>query len=256
MKTVKFCFLLATMLLASPLTHANNIIRMNAPVQAGKAAQPSGNWVPWESIVSDWVNAGALLACSNWSPLADTIDQGTPFKQTATDCQQPQERTVQATEKNEKTLVVRNVGEPAIETRNIAATSTRDSVGTKAYTNAQYVVTIAQVDTQWGYMPNGNAGKLISSTDPAHVLNYASLGYGGRVLIGFEDRNQNSAALFSSIKIDMVDAAGNIFYSISSSNIVNDYPYSPFYVGWNHSATDYASAKLAKRYIVTVEFKK
>ncbi|MDT8925297.1 hypothetical protein RBE51_21110 [Pseudomonas taiwanensis] len=256
MKTVKLSFLLAAMLLASPLTHANNIIRMKAPVEAGKAGEPSGNWLPWESVTSEWVNAGSLVNCSNWSPLAETIDLGTAFKQTATDCQQPQERIVQATEKNEKTLVVRNVGEPIIETRSIEATSTRDSLGTKAFTNAQYVVSVIQLDTQWGYMPNAAVGELISSNDPDHVLNYVTLGYGGRVLVGFEGRNQNVAALFESIKIDMVDAAGNIFYTISSSNIVNDYPYSPFYVGWNHSATDYANAKLAKRYIVTVEFKK
>lgn len=256
MKTIKILPLLATMLLVSPFSHANNIIRMKAPIEGGKPAEPAGNWLPWESVISDWVDAGSLINCSNWSPLADTVDQGTAFKQTATDCQQPQQRTVQATERNEQTLAVRNAGKPTTETRQVDATSTRDSVGTRAYTNAQYVVTIGQVNTQWGYMPNGSMGQLISSSDPNHVLSYASLGFGGRVLVGFTDQNQNVAALFSSITIDMVDGAGNIFHTVSSSNIINDYPYPPFYVGWNHDATDYANAKLAKRYIVTVKFKK
>lgn len=256
MKTIKIIPLLVAILLVSPFSHANNIIRMKAPIEEGKPAEPAGNWLPWESVISNWVDAGSLINCSNWSPLADTVDQGTAFKQTATDCKQPQQRTVQATERNEQTLAIRNAGNPTTETRNVEATSTRDSVGTRAYTDAQYLVIIGQISTQWGYMPNGGMGQLVSSTDPDHVLNYVTLGFGGRVLVGFTNQNQNVAALFSSIKIDMLDASGNVFHTLSSSNITNNYPYAPFYVGWNHDDNDYAKAKVAKRYIVTVKFKK
>lgn len=243
-----------SLLLSSPLSQADNIIRMDAPVQKGKVID-AGAWLPWESIVSEWKVSGEIANCSNWSPSPDTVSKGTSFTQTATDCQQPQQRTVQPTERNDKTLAVRNVGAPTVETRTIDATASRESLGTKDYKTAQYVVTIGQLDTQFGYMPNGNMGQLISSTSTEQVLDYASLGYGNRVLIGLKGMQPGSASLYESIKIDMVDNAGNIFYSIASNNIINDYPYPPYYAGWTHSSTDYENAKLAKRYIVTLNFK-
>jgi hypothetical protein len=216
-----------------------------------------GNWVPWTSVVSSWVNVGAPTACTNWSPLANTITSGTTFTQTATDCQQTQQHTVQKTERNDATLTVRNVGSKVTENQTVAATATQTSTGTKEIpaNEGQYVVAVGGIATQWGYLGNANIGSLISTTKPDYVLNYVSLGYNSQVLIGIKDAPKNSAALYSSIKIEMVDSSGKVFYTISSNAIQNNFGDAPWYVGWQHSAADLAAAQKSSRYIVTLNMK-
>ena len=89
------------------------------------------NWISIAATYTPWLNNGTLMNCSNWSPLPDTITINKPFIQTATDCLQPQTREKQNREKETTTAAERNVGSAIIENQNIAATSTRDSIGSK-----------------------------------------------------------------------------------------------------------------------------
>ena len=91
-----------------------------------------GTWQTAAALVSAWSNVGSSVNCSNWSPATSTVNQGTAFTQTATDCQQTQQRTSQAREQNTSTLNYRNVGAATTESQVIAASQTRTATGTKA----------------------------------------------------------------------------------------------------------------------------
>jgi hypothetical protein len=91
----------------------------------------TGTWSAISSLVSGWTNVGMPGSCTNWTPNANTVLQGTTFTQTATDCVQLQEQTIQAREQNTLTSVIRNVGSPQVSQKTIAATSTQDAIGTK-----------------------------------------------------------------------------------------------------------------------------
>lgn len=245
------------MLLACQASQAANIIRMQAPIILGDATEQIGTWAPWQDTISEWVDVGASSNCSDWSPLTNTITAGESFTQSSSNCQQSQERTIQPTERNTETLAVRNAGTATTESQVVTASSTRSAIGTKTVsTTAEFVVTVDSISTQWGYMTNTNRGTMISSTNPDYVLNYVSLGYQSKVLVGLAGTTRTRADIFDSIKIQMADSSGAVFYTMSSNTILDIYPYSPYYVGWTHTATDYANAKLAKRYIVTINFKR
>ena len=95
-------------------------------------------WIPAESVTTEWSNNGPITACSNWAPSADTMIFDEYFTQTATDCQQPQSRTVQEREQNDVTLEYRNVGSPTIENKNITVTDTKQEIGTKVVGECGY----------------------------------------------------------------------------------------------------------------------
>ncbi|AXH60399.1 hypothetical protein PLA107_030685 (plasmid) [Pseudomonas amygdali pv. lachrymans str. M301315] len=244
------------MLLATQASQAANIIRMQAPIILGNATEQTGAWIPWQDAIGEWIDVGAPSSCSDWAPLTDTITAGQSFTQLASDCLQSQERTIQPTERNTETLAVRNAGTATTQSQVITTSSTRTAIGTKTVsTTAEFVVTVDNISTQWGYMTNTGRGSMISSTNPDYELNYVSLGYQNKVLVGLAGTTRTPAARYESIKIQMVDSSGAVFYTIASDAILDNYPYSPYYVGWTHTATDYANAKLAKRYIVTLNFK-
>lgn len=95
-------------------------------------------WVPAESIITEWSNSGAVSSCSNWTPTADTMIFDEYFAQTATDCQQPQSRTVQEREQNDVTLEYRDVGTPTLESKNITVSQTKQEMGTKVVGECGY----------------------------------------------------------------------------------------------------------------------
>lgn len=255
MKKITFLPLFLAILLTTQNSQAANIIRMKAPILLGDVNEQHGTWAPWQDAVSDWSNVGVPTGCSNWTPLAETVPSGQSFLQSASNCQQAQERTIQPTERNTQTLAVRNAGSATVESQVVPASSTRSATGTKtAGVLAEFTVTVDNVSTQWGYMTNTGRGTMISSTNPNYVLSYVTLGYQNQVLVGLTGA-RTPASRYDSIKIQMVDSSGAVFYVISSNAIRDNYPYSPYYVGWTHNATDYANAKIAKRFIVTLNFK-
>ncbi|MBD8089108.1 hypothetical protein IFT48_03870 [Pseudomonas fluorescens] len=112
---------------------ANNVIRVIAPI-----TQAVGNWAAIASDDSVWANVGAFTGCSNWSPATGAIDAGVSFTQTATDCQQDQQKTSQAREQNDLTQQIRNVGEPQTLSQTILVSSTRPAVGTATQSNIDF----------------------------------------------------------------------------------------------------------------------
>lgn len=122
----KTLLLLAGAMLASQWAHADNIIRFSAPI-----AESVGQWQVIADQESGWRDVGDIYACSNWTPDVGTVSQGVTFTQTATDCVQLQEQTIQARQQNSLSHIIRNVGSPQINQRSVASTSTRDAIGTK-----------------------------------------------------------------------------------------------------------------------------
>lgn len=88
-------------------------------------------WATTTPTYTNWVNNGAITACSNWTPSPTTVTVGQSFTQTATDCQQAQTRSRQDREKESTTGAFRNVGSAVTESQSITASSTRTSTGTK-----------------------------------------------------------------------------------------------------------------------------
>jgi hypothetical protein len=90
------------------------------------------NWIAATPSYTTWINVGALASCSNWTPDPSTVNLGTSFTQTATNCTQDQSREKQNREQETTTLNYRNVGSPVVETNTLTnQTSTRSSTGTK-----------------------------------------------------------------------------------------------------------------------------
>ena len=86
---------------------------------------------------TEWANLNEPYACTDWSPLANTIDEGTAFTQTR-DCQQDQERTWTYALEDTTELSTR------VEPQTITVTETQDSIGTK-----ENWTTIASTYTDW-----------------------------------------------------------------------------------------------------------
>lgn len=256
---IKLIPIFIAMMLASQLSSADNIIRMKAPIITVEPAINLGAWESWQDIVGEWASAGEVTNCSNWTPSPSTVNDGQTFTQTANDCQQTQQRSIQSTERNTQTLAIRNAGTPIIETRVVQASSSRSATGIKKTISAtaEFVVTIGNTSGQWGYMPNTGKGVMISSSNPDYMLNYISLGFSDEVLIGVSSPSTSTritASRYHSIEIQMADSSGSVFYTMSSENIVDNYNDPPYFVGWKHNTTDYANAKLAKRFFVTLNF--
>ena len=105
-------------------------------------------WVAITPTYTDWANSGVLSECSNWTPDASTVDAGKTFTQTATDCKQPQTRTVQNREQALGSKEIRNVGAPNTENNTITTSSSREAKGVKAVPKV-----CAYGVSTWAYVP-------------------------------------------------------------------------------------------------------
>jgi len=87
-------------------------------------------WTQAGPLYGEWTKVGDVYGCSNWSPDPSAVAIGRAFTQSASDCKQDQTRTVQNRERETYSGALRNVGEPYAEARTIAASSSRQAVGT------------------------------------------------------------------------------------------------------------------------------
>ncbi|WP_298150248.1 hypothetical protein [Flavobacterium sp.] len=86
------------------------------------------NWSGVEPIFHPWVNIGSYYDCTDWSPLADTIDFGKDFTQSR-DCKQNQERNIEFRELDSFSGTVKTVRNEQ-ENRAITETESQPAVGT------------------------------------------------------------------------------------------------------------------------------
>ncbi|MEG0870288.1 MAG: hypothetical protein RSG77_25070, partial [Hafnia sp.] len=87
-----------------------------------------------------WVNSGAKYGCANWSPAPSTVNKGTTFTQTATDCEQNQTRTRAESYVDHKTGAKTTVpvsGESKVLT---GQSNTQTATGTKVVEECAYDV--------------------------------------------------------------------------------------------------------------------
>ncbi|MEG0868717.1 MAG: hypothetical protein RSD49_17480 [Hafnia sp.] len=85
-----------------------------------------------------WTNMGGKAGCTNWAPATSTVNKGTAFTQTATDCEQDQTRTRLETRVDPKTGAKKTVvvgSEKRVLTKQ---TNTQTAVGVKAVEDCAY----------------------------------------------------------------------------------------------------------------------
>jgi hypothetical protein len=103
---------------------------VNASLQRD-AVGTQESWMTASPFFTEWVNEGGIYECKTWSPDPSTVAVGQAFTQTANDCKQNQTRTRQDREQEVVTLEYRDIGDPVLESRIIAASQSRASVGSK-----------------------------------------------------------------------------------------------------------------------------
>lgn len=92
---------------------------------------PVETWKLYNSLYGDWMEGTLKSNCSNWNPLASSVELNQSFTQTATDCTVERKRTVQKREISLVTNKIRNIGDSYIETDIIQNISdTRNAIGT------------------------------------------------------------------------------------------------------------------------------
>lgn len=105
--------------------------RFNLDGFTNHTAAPIEKWNSYDSLYGNWIEGTLKSNCSNWTPLASSIELNQSFTQTATDCTIERKRTVQKREISLVTNEIRNIGDSYIETDIIQNISdTRNSIGT------------------------------------------------------------------------------------------------------------------------------
>lgn len=137
-------------------------------------------WIPTTPNYGSWFDVGAIYGCSNWSPDPSTVNIGQSFTQTATDCEQNQERTVQNREIEQTTNIIRNVGLETTENRvdeNI--TNTRSATGTKPVQECTgtWVVGSWGITITWPNPPSVFGTTIASGLTPVNRTSYSTGGY-------------------------------------------------------------------------------
>ena len=131
---------LAVMSVVSAQAVSENVIRVSAPVQKASSA----TWRAASPIVSEWDVLSTT--CAEWTPEADTVDDGISFTQTRA-CNKDESRTTQQREYNAQLDQYRNVGSPATESRTVSEVESQNAVGTKQVASTLKIINpIAGVD--------------------------------------------------------------------------------------------------------------
>lgn len=157
---------------------AENIIRTPAPVTPAQ-----GHWFAAEPMYGEWMNAGNIYGCSNWSPSEINVPAGQEFTQMATDCLHDQNRTVQPREQNSLTHAFRNSGPIGTETLTITNQQlTRTAIGTMEELYSHYRIIIDSNQIASGYARIVELELLDSSGidlfDAFSVISRSSSNYG------------------------------------------------------------------------------
>jgi hypothetical protein len=230
----------------------NQVITVSQTRAAVGTYVDPGVWTTSSSIISAWTNVGTFSGCSNWSPAPSTVSNGTSFQQTATDCLQVQERTVQKREQNSISHDYRNVGTPTTETQTVSVSSTRTATGTKTSQTVQALFKVGTISTQVGYITSASIGSLISNSNSSYVYSHVTIGFQGQVVLGMTNSNQYN--LFESIKIEFLDSSNNVTRVISGAPTQSRALSSP-YMEIPVTAADIAASKTADKYRLTAVLK-
>lgn len=113
MKTKAIMLLMASLLGINSVYAQQSVQTINPSVEQKELEIEV--WKPYTPIVSDWVDVTQFYGCTNWTPDANSIQNGKVFIQTATDCKKNQRRFVQAREIGSNSQQIKNIGTPTIE---------------------------------------------------------------------------------------------------------------------------------------------
>jgi hypothetical protein len=235
----------ALLLMTSPIAVAENVIRAIAPINK---APVYGEWVYSEPVLGAW-EISSSEPCSQWTPPEDQVSNGYAFVQSQA-CETTEARTRQERQINTVSNVLRNNGEPVLETRMGEHVTQRNAVGTGNFTEHFFVV-------GWGYCPYGQYGYTYNNTCsskvfyegsiPSSAVYYFTYGYGSAINFALSPRITKDQLVY--LRVEMINEGGGVYYT-------NEF-YPPFsnqysnYIGPYHTANDLAQASVAKRFKVT-----
>lgn len=96
---------------------------------------------PYTVALTEWKDTVFYNGCQNWAPAVDTVNKGTQFTQTATDCKREQERSRQESY-IDPSVNYKFVLQPTKEKRwsETPYTLTRSAFGTKPFTECRFSV--------------------------------------------------------------------------------------------------------------------
>jgi len=205
-----------------------------------------GVWLTASPVVSSWTNVGVPTACSNWTPDPSTISNGLSFQQTATDCQQTQERTVQAREQNTISLVYRNVGDPQTQNQTLTVSSVRMATGTNPAKTAVWMLKPGISGTYVGFNSQASFGSILTA-EPGYGLKFSYFGSGGWIWVSVT--GYNNQRNIPSIKVELLDASNNVTRTLSDTS----FQLQSYVMGIKYTADDLAAAKVADKMRLTLQ---
>jgi hypothetical protein len=205
-----------------------------------------GVWLAASPVISSWTNVGVPTACSNWTPDPATISGGLTFEQTATDCQQTQESTVQAREQNTISLAYRNVGALQTQNQTLTVSSVRTATGTSAAKTVTWLLKPGTNATQVGYNSQGGLGSVISY-EPGYNLKFNFFGSGGWIWVSVT--GYNNQRNIPSMKVELLDSSNNVIRTLSGTTTGLQL----YVMGIKYTADDLAVAKVADKMRLTLQ---
>lgn len=137
-------------------------------------------WVTTTPNYGSWTDIGPIYGCSNWTPDPSTVNAGQSFPQTANDCEQNQERSVQNREIEQTTNNIRNIGPETTENRIVEnVTNNRLSTGTKPVQECigTWVVGNWGITISWPNPPAVFGTTIASGLTPVNRTSYSTGGY-------------------------------------------------------------------------------
>ena len=109
-------------------------------------------WQSMTPLYSMWSNTGGIYACTNWLPLASSIDYGSGFTQER-NCKQDQQRNVQQRQMDSFSGIIKNTTQ-SVETRVNTIPQSQYTYGTKnvivSYNYSEWVIKSTKIkSTPW-----------------------------------------------------------------------------------------------------------
>jgi hypothetical protein len=208
-----------------------------------------GIWQQADTYITVWTDTGEPTQCSAWTPDPSLKAEGYEFEQRS-DCQQMQQRTLQPREINSVTGAYKNMGDPIYQNQFRDLSLTRKALGTHHYEVATMMVSVGRYAGQVGLLESVGMGSVVSSTNPAYVLNYLTLGANNKVYVSLQ--NSYDAQMITAITLEILDESDNVIGTLVSGDVIPlEAPFVGIEATPEATALAYASAS---KFRVTLSF--
>lgn len=132
-----------------------------------------GTWLNIAPVVSAWADVGSAYKCT-WTPDATNFLPSQSVNQLGINCQQKQERNSQARQQNDSTLVIRNIGSPVVESKDVTTDEqpTRTVMGTDTATEPETCGYDRENGLYWAFNTVENKTTFVSWNSGGTLFDY------------------------------------------------------------------------------------